>query len=79
MPTYQRTNNVGVKNILSRVKSLQMLHCFVEKESTVAISRFLVAFFGTVLELHVNFLHFISSLFGSLGPFKLFCHEVDLS
>ena len=33
--TYQRGNNVVVKKIISRVKSFQILLCFVEKKNKV--------------------------------------------
>ena len=75
--TYERANNVRVKKILSRVRSLQNLHCFVKKVSNVAILRFLVAFYEN-FEIFYYFWYFLA-LTGSLGPFTLFCRELDLS
>ena len=46
--TYKRANFVCVNFFLARVKSVQNFYCFVEKVSNVAISRFLVEFFGTL-------------------------------
>ena len=60
--TYQRANNVGVKKILSGVKSLQNVRCFVGKVSYGADLRFLVAFFGTFVNFMLLFWIFFNTI-----------------
>ena len=54
----------------------KILHCFFEKVSNIALSRFLVAFFSTFWNFMLLFGIFFA-LFGSFGPFTLFCRELD--
>ena len=64
--TYQRANNVGVKKILSRVKSLPNYFALFG------------GIFCHILELYVTFFLHFWALFGSFGPFMLFCHKLDM-
>ena len=68
---YQRANNVGVKQIISWVKSLQNFTFFVVKVSNGAILRFLVAFFGPFWKFMLLFGIFFA-LVGSFGPLLCF-------
>ena len=68
---YQRANNVGVKKILSGVKSLPNLRCFVGKVNNDAISCFLVAFFSS--SRFASFCYFLAFFLHYLGLLGLLC------
>ena len=82
--TYKRANNVCVKKKSYLGKDFnnlcKILRCFVEKVSSVAISRFLVAFFSTFWKFMLLFSIFLNYL-GLLGLLRCFvanqiCHNL---